>query len=918
MHTSRLLLYVGIVLLGLVHFTSIDAQVLRIRVLDIETGEGLPEVAVIGPTDTLLGYTGGDGFFEANIDLSWKWLRFEKKGYESNRTLLDSYRQKALQEMVVYLIPAVEVSNTADEVTIVEADIEDAQEDLSTLLQASRDFFISTAAYNWGPLRFRIRGYNSEETPVYINDVEMMDFERRRIYWGLWGGLNEVTRRRYTVVGLTASDLFFGGAGGGVWMDMSPDAHRAGLRLSTSVSNRSYRYRLMASYTDEWKDIPLRYTVSSSVRWAEEGYIPGTFYKAFAYYLGMRYRPNRYHQWDALLFGAPIRRGRATAATMEMYRIAGSHYYNPNWGYQDGRKRNARVAFANIPVFILRHSWYASEDFTLWSSFSIQGGANGSTALNWAEANDPRADYYQKWPSYFTDSTVKHQLAEWLHADERNRQIQWEYLYLTNLNNFTSIDKVNGTDDGISGLQSLYIVEQRRYDYRSLQWTSKAFWRPAERLTVVSGVQALLFKKYQYKIVDDLLGGDFWLDYNKYETDFVKQQYNLDRPNSIARVGDTIGYNYRALIQRYRLWSMLFYQLPQLDFHLGFQIGWTGYRRKGLWRNGFFPDRSKGYSELKVFLPYTLKTQLTFKASGRQYVLFQAMYQTRPPAFSNAMISPRTRNDFIPKLEMESLIALEGSWVYRAPSLKARITGFYTLIKNGIRHRSAFFDSDNARGLDEGEFGNIILSGIDRLHRGVELSAEIQLGYGFSMGLAATKGAYRYASNVKFLIFPDDSDQPLPLDSFVYVRNFRLPGLPEEAYALELRYNGRRYWWLSLKANYLGERYLDFYPYRRTRDFTRGLVREDPLFEKIVAQERVPGAFTLDLFGGKSFRWGPYYLLLTVNASNLLNNTDIITGGFEQYRVRNYPNGYPNLNIFPNKYFFAYGRTYFVNVSLRF
>jgi len=917
MHRSTWLLYWGLLLVGFINSTFVKAQVTRIRVLDIETGEGIGKVAVLSNTDSMLGYTGQDGFFEAHIDPTWKWLLLEKKGYHTHRVLLETYRQKGVQEILVYLIPAIETSSTAEEVTLVESEVEDAQEDLSTLLQASRDFFVATAAYNWGPLRFRIRGYNSEETPVYINDIEMMDFERRRIYWGLWGGLNEVTRRRYTVVGLTATDLFFGGAGGGVWMDMAPDAHRSGLRLSTSISNRSYRYRLMASYTDELKDFPLRYTLSSSVRWAEEGYIPGTFYKAFAYYFGAHYRPNRRHQWSALLFSAPIRRGRATAATEEMYRIAGTHYYNPYWGYQNGRKRNARVAFADIPVFILRHSWIVSENFTLWSSFSYQGGANGTTALNWGEANDPRADYYQKWPSYFTDSTVKHQLTQWLHSDERHRQIQWEYLYLTNLHNPSSISNVNGTNHGIEGLQSLYIVEQRRYDYRSWQWASKAFWHPAKRLTIVIGVHALRFYKYQYKIVDDLLGGDFWLDYNKYETDFVKQQYNLDRPNAIARVGDTIGYNYRTIIHRYRFWGMLFYQLPQLDFHLGFQIGWTGYQRKGLWRNGFFPDRSKGYSQLKSFIPYTLKTQLTYKASGRQYALFQAMYQTRPPALSNAMISPRTRNDFIPNLEMESLIAFEGSWIYRAPTLKARLTGFYTLIQNGIRHRSAFFDSDNARGLDEGEFGNIILSGIDRLHRGVEGSAEIQLGYGFSMGLAATKGAYRYASNVKFLIIPDDSDQPLPLDSFVYIRNFRLPGLPEEAYALELRYNAPSYWWLSLKANYLGGRYLDFYPYRRTRDFTRGLVREDPLFEQIVAQERVPGAFTLDLFGGKSFRWGPYYLLLTVNASNLLNNTNIITGGFEQYRVRNYPNGYPNLNIFPNKYFYAYGRTYFVNLSLR-
>jgi len=56
-------------------------------------------------------------------------------------------------------------------------------------------------------------------------------------------------------------------------------------------------------------------------------------------------------------------------------------------------------------------------------------------------------------------------------------------------------------------------------------------------------------------------------------------------------------------------------------------------------------------------------------------------------------------------------------------------------------------------------------------------------------------------------------------------------------------------------------------------------------------------------------------LFLNASVSNLLNNKDIITGGFEQLRY-DFTGGNPDK--FPNKYFYGYGRTFFVNVSFKF
>jgi hypothetical protein len=70
----------------------------------------------------------------------------------------------------------------------------------------------------------------------------------------------------------------------------------------------------------------------------------------------------------------------------------------------------------------------------------------------------------------------------------------------------------------------------------------------------------------------------------------------------------------------------------------------------------------------------------------------------------------------------------------------------------------------------------------------------------------------------------------------------------------------------------------------------------------------------LNVFGGKSWKINKTYLYLNVGINNLLNNTDLITGGFEQLR---FDAESRQVNRFPNRYFYAFGLNYFVNISVR-
>jgi hypothetical protein len=75
----------------------------------------------------------------------------------------------------------------------------------------------------------------------------------------------------------------------------------------------------------------------------------------------------------------------------------------------------------------------------------------------------------------------------------------------------------------------------------------------------------------------------------------------------------------------------------------------------------------------------------------------------------------------------------------------------------------------------------------------------------------------------------------------------------------------------------------------------------------------VDSGFLLDLFAGKSWKVDDYYIGLSANISNLLNNRSFLTGGFEQYRFDP-----ERPELFQPKLYYYNGFNYFVNLSLRF
>ncbi len=791
-------------------------------------------------------------------------------------------------------------------------------ENISGLLTATRDVFSSTAAFVFGPARFRIRGYDSENEHTFINLIPMNDLEVGRVQFSAFGGLNDVFRNREAGIGLTPLAFGLGGLSGGSNTDLRASFQRKQVRFTYSLANRSYRNRLMATYSTGLMKNGWAVSMLVSRRWAQEGYVPGTFYDAYSYFLSVDRKFSDKHLLNFVVYGTPNKRGRLTAATEEMYELAGTNYYNPYWGYQNGKKRNSRVSDLHTPIAMLRYDFTPSGDTRVSVAASYQTGKNGRSALDWYNGNDPRPDYYRKLPSYFQDPDLSARVYDQLKGNEEALQINWDRMYEANRNSFFTVENVLGVEgNDVSGRLSNYIVEDRRYDPTLINFNGVMRHNFSDKLTLQGGAQYRYQKNENYRQVLDLLGGEFYVDYDKFaEQELIRNpdaiQNDLNRPNRTLQVGDRFGHDYDAQIRKYGGWAQLNHESRHWDLFLGGELSGTRFWRTGHMRNGKFPDSSFGDSEKFNFTNYTVKGGATYKFSGRTYAYIRGMAGTRAPFFRNAFVSPRTRNQAVEGLENEVIRSAEAGVNFTSPYVKARLVGFYGTFENQVLTRSFYHD-------DERSFVNFSMTGIDKRHMGIEASAEWTVTPGFTVYGVASVGEYIYTSRPEATITQDNTAQTLDEDLTIYAKNFYIPGTPQQAYSFGLSYRSKDYWSLYLNANYFNNVWIDFNPIRRTAEAVDLVEQDSDQWRRIIDQERTGGAFTLNLSFYKSFliNWFKERTFFAVNLSvnNTFDNQDFVTGGFEQLR---FDFEGKDVDRFPSRYFYFPGLSYFVNLSLSF
>src|SRR5687767_4228320 len=153
----------------------------------------------------------------------------------------DSAIMEEVKESVLENIPTVSLDDN---------DLGDVSaQNVSSILTAGRDPFFTAASFNFSPVRFRIRGYESDHFSTYMNGIPMENLDNGFTPYGLWGGLNDVLRNRETTLGLRTTTFGYGNLGGSTFLDTRASRQRKQTSFNYALSNRNYSHRWMATHS---------------------------------------------------------------------------------------------------------------------------------------------------------------------------------------------------------------------------------------------------------------------------------------------------------------------------------------------------------------------------------------------------------------------------------------------------------------------------------------------------------------------------------------------------------------------------------------------------------------------------------------------------------------------------------------------
>ena len=111
--------------------------------------------------------------------------------------------------------------------------------------------------------------------------------------------------------------------------DFRAGSMAGGHRITLSAANRNYLLRGMYTYASGFNSKGWAFAANVTYRWANRGYVEGTFYNALSYFFGVQKKWNNGHSLSISTWGNPTERASQGASTDEAYWLANDYQYNP-------------------------------------------------------------------------------------------------------------------------------------------------------------------------------------------------------------------------------------------------------------------------------------------------------------------------------------------------------------------------------------------------------------------------------------------------------------------------------------------------------------------------------------------------------------------------------------------------------------
>ena len=620
---------------------------------------------------------------------------------------------------------------------------------------ASTDVFNANTSFAWSTARYRNRGYQSNVENYYIEGLHFNSQERGQFNYSAMGGLNDASRYKEVLNPMEATNFTFGGIGQSTNYLMGASRYAQGWKVGAAGTNRNYKARVNATYSSGVLANGWAFTAQVAYRFSPYVDNKGIIGEGIKYYsLGYFFTAEKI--WEnkrlkLLTFGAPTERGQNAAVTQEVYDLTGSNNYNPYWGYQNGKVRNSRIVKSYDPTVIATFEYNIDEQQKLKVAAGYHYSWYSNSALNFFNAPDPRPDYYRNLPSFMWDGQIANPNNEtsagqlfdetgkhypwglfigedmkgnslgsgfedpmnpgmmigpsvdktqylnlvnlWRNRDNKTTQIDWENIYAANIAN-------NANDPNAS---ARYVLERRHNDLQESNASFNYVNTQFDHLKMTLGVEGKFSQGIHYKTIDDLLGGNQWIDIDAFadrdikelatnsgfmQEDIVNVRKNEiagDYNNIIKDNGRKFGYDYMIDMGNFKTWFQNEWTFNEVDLYYAIAFDYSMMQRSTKMLNGRAWYLTKiaedalaknpaidntwkyygraSYDKIKAaekagtlkagttymgdvhhFLDPAFKLGVNYKINGRNRLKLNALAETRSPYARDAYISQRVHD----------------------------------------------------------------------------------------------------------------------------------------------------------------------------------------------------------------------------------------------------------------------------------
>ena len=813
---------------------NLNAQVFKIKgtVTDINTNETISGISIQVEGTSIGTITGNDGTFELNLNAVKVILRFSHISYKPFTYEVNEKSAHVINIGVIALEPTV-VSldgvkiissymterNTPVAISNIKSrtiEQKTGNQDYPEILKMTPGIYATKEGGGSGDDRLSIRGFQQENVSLLLNGVPVSSMENGLVYWSNWTGLTDATEAIQVQRGLGASRVAMNSVGGTVNIITKSTSAIAGGALRYSISDYGNSKTTLSFSTGKMKNgTSLTFLGSHTVG---PGFVDATYVKGWAYFLSLSREFGKKHKLVLTAMGAPEKHGQRnygmSQADFEKFGVK----YNKNWGEYNGEILSLSENFYHKPQINLNHYWNITPKAFLATSAYVSFGKGGGKYTEVYNYGKPTWTY------------------------RKNDQIDFDQVFLTNS---TNNDSATLADGSIVKGYSNNIITNYKADHYWVGLLSSLTLNVNDNLKITTGIHLRNFKSHLCETVDNLMGGNFWVE------QYAWSQAGVDGRKQIKQRGDIINVDNYSMISYGNVFGQVEYKIGKLTTFAASTLSGTHYRRRDPYN---YPE--KPLSEPVNKAGFDVKSGMGYKIGRFGNIYGNIGFYSREPYYKFVYVN--FSNAVAKDLVNEKITSAEVGYTYDNDKITTRINLYYTLWKD-----KSLLSRENIQ-LADSTLTRSLVRGLNALHEGIEAEVSYKVLKNFTLVATASIGNWKWQNDVSASIYNDN--QVLVDSMMVYTKGLYVGDAPQTQLGLSAEYHTVDGFRFSADWVFYERLYANFDPANRNNPNDR------------IQPYRIPSYSLLDLYAGYDMAVKQFPVSLQLSCQNLFNKETIIRG----------------------------------------